>query len=85
MWCGTLIMTVLGIELPGPGANFLSQAVHFRKPIGFGDTVTVTVKVAQKNSADRHVKLDCIATNQRGEVVIEGVAEMIAPTKNISC
>jgi len=84
MWGGALISTVLGTELPGPGTVFLSQTLRFLKPIGLGDTVTVTVKVAQKNGADHRVTFDCAASNQRGELVIDGVAEVIAPTEKIS-
>jgi len=84
MWGGALISTVLGTELPGPGTVFLSQTLRFLKPIGLGDTVTVTVKVQQKNGADHRVTFDCAASNQRGELVIDGVAEVIAPTEKIS-
>jgi phosphate acetyltransferase len=84
MWGGALISTVLGTELPGPGTIYLGQTLRFRRPVRLGDTVTVTVRVAQKNDANHQVSLDCAATNQRGEVVIDGVANVIAPTEKIS-
>ncbi len=84
MWGGALISTVLGTELPGPGTIYLEQTLHFKRPVGLGDTVTVTVKVARKSGRHHHVTLDCVATNQRGEIVIEGVADVIAPTEKIS-
>jgi phosphate acetyltransferase len=84
MWGGALISTVLGTELPGPGTIYLGQTLRFKKPVGLGDTVTVTVKVAQKSAEHHRVTFDCAATNQRGETVIEGVAEVIAPTEKIS-
>ncbi len=84
MWGGTLISTVLGTELPGPGTIYLGQTLRFMKPVGLGDTLTVTVKVAKKDSARHRVTFDCAATNQRGEIAIEGVAEVIAPTEKIS-
>ncbi|MBU3887888.1 bifunctional enoyl-CoA hydratase/phosphate acetyltransferase [Methylosinus sp. KRF6] len=83
MWGASLISTVLGTELPGPGTIYLGQTLRFRKPVGLGDAITVTVKVAKKNDSHR-VVLDCAATNQRGEVVIDGVAEVIAPVEKIS-
>src|ERR1700740_50597 len=44
MWGGALISTVLGTELPGPGTVYVNQSLHFKRPVGLGDTVTVTVK-----------------------------------------
>ncbi|MGA8541808.1 MAG: hypothetical protein WB566_20055, partial [Terriglobales bacterium] len=45
--------------------------------------ITVTVRVAKKFSEKSRVELDCQATNQKGEVVISGIAEVIAPTEKI--
>ena len=84
MWGGALISTVLGTQLPGPGAIYLGQSLRFRRPVGLGDTITVTVKVTGKEAEKHRVTLECQATNQRGEVVISGVAEVIAPTEKIS-
>ncbi len=84
MWGGALISTVLGTQLPGPGTIYLGQSLRFRHPVGLGDTITVTVKVTEKNMEKHRVTLECQATNQRGEVVISGVAEVIAPTEKIS-
>ena len=42
MWGGALISTVLGTLLPGPGTIYLNQSLHFRGPVGLGDTITVT-------------------------------------------
>jgi phosphotransacetylase/acyl dehydratase len=84
MWGGALISTVLGTELPGPGTIYLSQTLRFTRPVGLGDTVTVAVRVAEKDNARHRVILDCTATNEHGEVVIDGVAEVIAPTEKIS-
>jgi len=84
MWGGALISTVLGTELPGPGTIYVNQSLHFRRPIGVGDTITVTVTVAKKIGETHRVILDCRATNQNGEDVITGTAEVIAPTEKIS-
>jgi phosphotransacetylase/acyl dehydratase len=84
MWGGALISTVLGTLLPGPGTIYIGQSLHFRGPVGLGDTITVTVKVAEKKPEHHRVVLDCQAVNQRGEVVIAGTAEVIAPQEKIS-
>lgn len=84
MWGGALISTVLGTQLPGPGAIYLGQSLRFRHPVALGDTITVTVKVAEKIEEKNRVLLDCVATNENGEIVISGTAEVIAPTEKIS-
>jgi phosphotransacetylase/acyl dehydratase len=83
MWGGALISTVLGTELPGPGGAYRSQTLSFHHPIVPGDTVVVTVTVRKKEAADRRLVLDCLVTNQDGQVVIDGVAEVIAPEKKV--
>jgi phosphate acetyltransferase/phosphate butyryltransferase len=84
MWGASLISTLLGTQLPGPGTVYLGQSLRFVAPVLLGDTVTVSVKVAEKNDANKRLLLDCRATNQRGEEVITGVAEVIAPVEKIS-
>lgn len=83
MWGGALISAVLGTELPGPGTIYLNQNFSFHSPVGLGDTVTVRVSVASKDAETKRVTLDCLCTNQDGETVIEGQAEVIAPTKKV--
>ena len=83
MWGASLISTLLGTKLPGPGSIYLDQTLSFRHPVSVGDTITVTVTVAAKEAAQHRVTLDCACTNQRGEVVIRGSALVIAPTEKV--
>ena len=84
MWGASLISTVLGTQLPGPGTIYVDQSLHFHRPVGLGDTITVTVKVTRKITETHRVIFDCRASNQHGEEVITGTAEVIAPTEKIS-
>src|SRR3974377_1560395 len=84
MWGGALISALLGTELPGPGTIYLGQTFRFRHPVALGDNVTVTVKVARKDEEKHRVQLDCTVTNQLGQLVIDGAADVIAPTEKIS-
>ena len=59
MWGGSLISTVLGTKLPGPGAIYLGQTLKFLKPVGLGDRITVSVKVRAKDPEKHRVTLDC--------------------------
>ena len=83
MWGGALISTVLGTELPGAGTIYRSQTLNFQHYIAPGDTVVVTVTVREKKAADQCVILDCRVINHDGEVVIDGMAEVIAPSKKV--
>jgi len=83
MWGGALISAVLGTELPGPGTIYLDQSLHFRHPVGLGDSVVVRVTVREKNSENHQVTLDCVCLNQAGEVLIEGEARVQAPAQKV--
>lgn len=82
MWGGTLISTVLGTQLPGPGTIYVGQNLRFMRPVSLGDTVSVTLTVKEKR-AKHMVLLDCVCTNQHGKVVITGEAEIMAPTAKV--
>ncbi len=83
MWGGGLVSAVLGTLLPGPGTIYLGQSFRFRRPVGLGDTVTATVRVTEKRDEKKLLLLACTCTNQAGETVITGEAEVIAPTEKI--
>lgn len=83
MWGGGLISAVLGTELPGPGAIYLSQSLRFSGPVGLGDTITATVTVAEKRAEHGVVVFDCSCLNQKGEEVIAGRAEVKAPREKV--
>lgn len=74
-----LISAVLGMRIPGPGTIYLGQELRFTKPVRFGDTVTATCTVAEKLEEKNIVKLETICTNQRGEIVIKGMATVMPP------
>ncbi|MBW4025548.1 MAG: bifunctional enoyl-CoA hydratase/phosphate acetyltransferase [Proteobacteria bacterium] len=83
MWAAGLISAVLGTKLPGPGTIYLGQDLHFRHPVDIGDTITATLTVKEKNAEKKDVTLDCVCTNQAGEVVVTGRAYTRAPTAKV--
>lgn len=83
MWGASLISTLLGTKLPGPGTIYLGQTLCFHHPVVVGDTITVTVTATAKEKDGHRVTFDCHCINQRGEVVISGIAEVIAPTEKV--
>jgi phosphate acetyltransferase len=83
MWGGALISTVLGTQFPGPGTIYIDQTLHFSRPVGLGDTITVTLTATRKFDHNHHILFDCVCTNQDGQTVIRGTAEVLAPTEKI--
>ncbi|MBL8489782.1 MAG: bifunctional enoyl-CoA hydratase/phosphate acetyltransferase [Rhodocyclaceae bacterium] len=83
MWGGALISTVLGTQFPGPGTIYVSQTLHFAQQVRVGDTLTVTVTCQKRFEHNHHLILDCVCTNQDGQRVIGGTAEVLAPSEKI--
>ncbi|WP_142803647.1 bifunctional enoyl-CoA hydratase/phosphate acetyltransferase [Tepidiphilus sp. J10] len=85
MWGGALFSALLGNQLPGPGTVYVRQDLRFHRPIAVGDTLTASVTVKEKHPENHHVVFECLAVNQDGLKVIDGIAEVIAPTEKIRC
>ena len=83
MWGGALISTLLGTELPGPGTIYLGQTLRFKAPVTLGDVLTVTVEAAEKNDEKKRIRFHCLCRNQEGKTVIEGDADVIAPSDKV--
>ncbi|CEG58464.1 bifunctional enoyl-CoA hydratase/phosphate acetyltransferase [Legionella fallonii] len=83
MWTGSLISTLLGTVLPGPGTIYLEQEIQFKKPVHLGDNVTITIIVSEKNADKKTVVFNCTGMNQKGEVIIAGFAKVLAPEQKL--
>ncbi|MGE5545365.1 MAG: bifunctional enoyl-CoA hydratase/phosphate acetyltransferase [Solirubrobacterales bacterium] len=82
MWGGSLVSALLGNELPGPGTVYKGQDFDFLQPVEVGDTLTVTVTVAEKMPPNE-VTFECRAVNQGGQTVFAGRARVFAPTVKV--
>lgn len=81
MWGASLLSSLLGNELPGPGTVYQSQQLEFHGAVELGDTLTITVRVKDKVPSEGSVIFDCLVTNQRQEKIITGEAKVKAPTR----
>jgi len=79
MLCSSLISTVLGMYLPGPGTIYLKQELTFLVPVRFNDTITATCTVKEKIAEKRRVIFECKVINQDGVEVISGEATVMPP------
>ncbi|PMD73872.1 MaoC family dehydratase [Companilactobacillus nuruki] len=78
-----MISACLGTKMPGPGAIYLNQSLRFDKPVYFGDVLvaTVTVVKVEQKAHFQIVTLSTIVTNQDGEKVTEGEAQIMPAKK----
>ena len=81
---GSLVSTVLGTRLPGPGTIFMEQNLKFKMPVYIGDTLTVEVIFKEVlNSKKGVIKLENQITNQEGSIVTEGYSIVKVPLQLI--
>jgi 3-hydroxybutyryl-CoA dehydratase len=80
MLSASLISTVIGTRLPGPGAIYMGQNLKFLKPVKIGDTVTALVTVLEVLQDKQRVRLqtECWV---KGEKVIDGDALVWVPRR----
>lgn len=81
LYTASLISAVLGTQLPGPGAVYLSQTIKFRAPVRIGDVVTAQVEITALDPARQRATFFC--TCSVGEkVVLDGEAHVMVPTRD---
>ncbi len=74
------ISAVLGTQLPGPGAIYLSQSLKFKRPVRIGDEVAAQVTVTDINAAKAQVTLATVC-KVNGKAVVDGEAVVMVPRK----
>lgn len=80
MLSASLISTILGTRLPGPGTIYISQNLKFKAPVRIGDTVEAIVSVKEIQEARKRAVLSTLC--KVGEtVVIEGEAQVMVPAR----
>ncbi|MBN9668855.1 bifunctional enoyl-CoA hydratase/phosphate acetyltransferase [Roseibium aggregatum] len=82
MWVGGLASAVLGNILPGPGTVYKAQSFTFLGRAAVGDKLHVRVTATEKRP-DNVVLFDMSVTLEDGTRLVEGVAEVKAPTETI--
>jgi 3-hydroxybutyryl-CoA dehydratase len=80
MLSASLLSSVLGNQLPGPGVVYLSQSLRFRAPVRIGDTVHAKVTVKEVLAEKCRVVLDTVCTVQ-DKVVIDGEAMVMTTSR----
>jgi 3-oxoacyl-[acyl-carrier protein] reductase len=70
------ISTVIGTQLPGPGALWVSQNLEFLLPVRLGDTLAINCTVRAKHERERLLELDTTILNQQGQTVLSGLGKV---------
>jgi 3-hydroxybutyryl-CoA dehydratase len=80
MLSASLISTVLGTKLPGPGVIYVSQNCRFRAPVRAGDTVVARATITELDAAKGFAKLETTCSVGQ-KVVIDGEALVMVPSR----
>ncbi len=81
MLAAAYISAVLGVQLPGPGAIYVSQSLRFRRPVKIGDEVTARVTVADLDAERGRATLNTVCL-VGGKPVVEGEAVVMPARKS---
>jgi 3-hydroxybutyryl-CoA dehydratase len=76
MLSASILSTMVGMLLPGPGAIYRSQTIRFLRPVYVGDTLTAHFAVRSVDREKHRLEIDSWIENQDGQRVLEGVCEV---------
>lgn len=80
MLTASLLSTVIGTKLPGPGCIYLSQSLNFRAPVKIGDEVVATARITELVHDRRRAVFACTCA-VRGKTVLDGEAVILVPPR----
>ena len=80
LYTASLISAVIGTQLPGPGAIYVSQTLRFLAPVKIGDTIDAIVEVAELSEKRQRATLSC-QCKVGSTVVLEGEAVVKVPRR----
>jgi 3-hydroxybutyryl-CoA dehydratase len=81
MLSAAYISALFGMQMPGPGAIYMSQTLQFKAPVKIGDTVVTTVRVAELVPEKKRAKFDCVCAVD-GKPVVVGEAMLMVPSRS---
>ncbi len=71
---GALFSYLLGVQLPGNGANYLKQETRFHGAARVGDALTARVEVSRIRPEKQLVDLSTTCTDSNGQLIASGRA-----------
>jgi phosphate acetyltransferase len=79
-----LIAGLLNRRLPGPGSAIIGTQFHYSGACHVGDTLTATVTARRKLDQEHRIEFGGRCVNQSGDVLVDGIATVTAPTRRIA-
>ncbi|WP_075620046.1 MaoC/PaaZ C-terminal domain-containing protein [Paenisporosarcina indica] len=67
-----IVTSAISKYLPGPGSHIVEQQLKFPKPVYHYATIEFLLQVTSVNVEKNLVEIEVIATNDKGDTVIEG-------------
>lgn len=80
MLSAAYISAVFGMQMPGPGAIYMSQTLAFKAPVRIGDMVVTTVKVVEVIAEKKRARFECVCA-VNGKPVVTGEAMLMVPSR----
>ena len=82
MLTASLISTVIGTKMPGPGCIYVNQSLQFKAPVRIGDTVTAIAEIKKLIPSKNYIQLSTNCS-VHDKVVLDGEATVLVPSKAI--
>ena len=76
----SLVSTVLGTKLPGPGCIYISQSLNFRAPVKINDEVVAVARVTELVQGKGRAIFTCNC-QVNGKTVLDGEAVILVPSR----
>lgn len=76
----SLVSTVLGTKLPGPGAIYISQSLNFRAPVKIDDEVVAVARITHLLPEKSRAIFSCNCQVD-GKTVLDGEAVILVPSR----
>ena len=74
------ISAVIGTQLPGPGAIYVSQTMRFKRPVKIGDAVTARCTITEIDPEKARITLETVCW-VGDKAVVEGEAVIMVPRR----
>lgn len=76
----SLLSTIIGTKLPGPGCIYVSQSLNFRAPVKVGEEVVASARITELFPERNRAIFSCdCAVN--GKTVLNGEAVILVPRR----
>jgi len=79
MLVGSLFSALLGKQLPGEGAIYMTQNIQFKAPVYFDTLVTASVEITEIHPRKPIVSLRAKCVDANGKILLLGEAVMFVP------